>query len=100
VQATKSPPRRKFVRASGDLFGTFRIANRLQYSRRRGCGKPYFKGLGAPIWTRSFPIAKEPAALGQHLKKKRFLAGVRQREPLGVAHRTVNVKFHQQDVLD
>src|ERR1035438_1490069 len=34
----------------------------------------------APVWTRSFPIDKEPTTLGQHLKKKRFLAGVRQRE--------------------
>src|ERR1019366_1991685 len=34
----------------------------------------------APVWTRSFPIAKEPTTLGQHLKKKRFLAGIRQRE--------------------
>ena len=32
----------------------------------------------APVWTRSFPIAKEPATLGQHLKKKRFQAGLRQ----------------------
>jgi DNA-binding transcriptional regulator YiaG len=34
----------------------------------------------APVWTRSFPIAKEPTTLGQHLKKKRFGAGVRQKE--------------------
>ena len=32
----------------------------------------------APVWTRSFPIAKEPTTLGQHLKKKRFQAGLRQ----------------------
>jgi transcriptional regulator with XRE-family HTH domain len=47
----------------------------------------------APVWTRSFPIAKEPATLGQHLKKKRFLAGVRQREAavkLGVSARTLS----------
>jgi len=34
----------------------------------------------APVWTRSFPIAKEPATLGEHLKKKRFGAGIRQSE--------------------
>jgi DNA-binding XRE family transcriptional regulator len=47
----------------------------------------------APVWTRSFPIAKEPTTLGQHLKKKRFLAGVRQREAavkLGVSGRTLS----------
>jgi DNA-binding transcriptional regulator YiaG len=32
----------------------------------------------APVWTRSFPISKEPTTLGQHLKKKRFTAGLRQ----------------------
>ncbi len=48
----------------------------------------------APVWTRSFPIAKEPTTLGQHLKKKRFLAGVRQREAavkLGVSSRTLSL---------
>ena len=48
----------------------------------------------APVWTRSFPIAKEPTTLGQHLKKKRFLAGVRQREAaakLGVSARTLSL---------
>jgi len=34
----------------------------------------------APVWTRSFPISKEPATFGQHLKKKRFGAGIRQPE--------------------
>jgi hypothetical protein len=34
----------------------------------------------APVWTRSFPIAKEPTTLGEHLKKKRFDAGIRQSE--------------------
>jgi len=34
----------------------------------------------APVWTRSFPIAKEPTTLGEHLKKKRFGAGIRQSE--------------------
>jgi DNA-binding XRE family transcriptional regulator len=48
----------------------------------------------APVWTRSFPIAKEPTTLGEHLKKKRFLAGIRQSEAalkLGVSKRTLSV---------
>jgi DNA-binding XRE family transcriptional regulator len=48
----------------------------------------------APVWTRSFPIAKEPTTLGQHLKKKRFLAGVRQREAavkLGISTLTMSL---------
>jgi transcriptional regulator with XRE-family HTH domain len=48
----------------------------------------------APVWTRSFPIAKEPTTLGQHLKKKRFLVGIRQREAaakLGVSARTLSM---------
>jgi DNA-binding XRE family transcriptional regulator len=48
----------------------------------------------APVWTRSFPITKEPTTLGQHLKKKRFLAGVRQRKAavkLGVSARTLSL---------
>jgi transcriptional regulator with XRE-family HTH domain len=48
----------------------------------------------APVWTRSFPIGKEPTTLGQHLKKKRFLAGVRQWEAavkLGVSSRTLSL---------
>jgi len=48
----------------------------------------------APVWTRSFPIAKEPTTLGQRLKKKRFLAGIRQSEAalkLGVSRRTLSV---------
>jgi hypothetical protein len=32
----------------------------------------------ASVWTRGFPISKEPASPGQCLKKKRFLAGIRQ----------------------
>ena len=34
----------------------------------------------APVWTRSFPISKEATTLGQHLRKKRFNAGMRQTE--------------------
>src|SRR3984957_13292071 len=48
----------------------------------------------APVWTRSFPIAKEPTTLGQHLKKKRFLAGIRQSEAalkLGVSSRSLSL---------
>jgi transcriptional regulator with XRE-family HTH domain len=48
----------------------------------------------APVWTRSFPIAKEPTTLGQHLKKKRFIAGMRQDEAaakLGVSGRTLSL---------
>jgi DNA-binding XRE family transcriptional regulator len=48
----------------------------------------------APVWTRSFPIAKEPTTLGQHLRKKRFLTGTRQSEAaqkLGVSRRTLSV---------
>jgi transcriptional regulator with XRE-family HTH domain len=48
----------------------------------------------APVWTRSFPIGKEPKTLVQHLKKKRFLAGIRQREAavkLGVCARTLSL---------
>jgi DNA-binding XRE family transcriptional regulator len=48
----------------------------------------------APVWTRSFPIEKVPATLGQHLKKKRFMAGMRQTEAaakLGVSNRTLSL---------
>jgi len=48
----------------------------------------------APVWTRSFPIAKEPTTLGQHLKKKRFGAGIRQSEAarmLGVSPRSLSL---------
>jgi DNA-binding XRE family transcriptional regulator len=48
----------------------------------------------APVWTRSFPIAKEPTTLGEHLKKKRFNAGIRQSKAaqiLGVSARTLSL---------
>jgi DNA-binding XRE family transcriptional regulator len=48
----------------------------------------------APVWTRSFPISKEPKTLGEHLKKKRFGKGVRQEEAaqiLGVSARTLSL---------
>jgi len=54
----------------------------------------------APVWTRSFPIAKEPTTLGEHLKKKRFNAGIRQSEAakmLGVG--TVSMSKWECDKL-
>jgi DNA-binding XRE family transcriptional regulator len=48
----------------------------------------------APVWTRSFPISKEPTTLGQHLRKKRFMAGIRQSEAaqiLGVSDRALSL---------
>jgi DNA-binding XRE family transcriptional regulator len=48
----------------------------------------------APVWTRSFPISKEPATLGQHLRKKQFSAGLRQSEAaqiLVVSKRTLSL---------
>jgi transcriptional regulator with XRE-family HTH domain len=51
------------------------------------------KGV-APVWTRNFPIAKEPTTLGQHLKKKRFSAGIKQAEAalkLGISDRTLSL---------
>jgi transcriptional regulator with XRE-family HTH domain len=48
----------------------------------------------APVWTRSFPISKEPQTIGEHLKKRRFSAGIRQSEPakrLGVSNRTLSL---------
>ena len=48
----------------------------------------------APVWTRSFPIAKEPTTLGEHLKKKRFGMGIRQEEAaqmLDVSARTLSL---------
>ena len=48
----------------------------------------------APVWTRSWPIAKEPNSLGQHLKKKRFMSGMRQKKiaaKLGVSARTLSL---------
>jgi DNA-binding XRE family transcriptional regulator len=47
-----------------------------------------------PVWTRSFPISKVPATLGQHLKKKRFSAALRQSQAaqiLGVSNRTLSL---------
>ena len=47
-----------------------------------------------PAWTLSFPVSKEPTTLGEHLRKKRFSAGLRQREAaqiLGVSNRTLSL---------
>src|ERR1035438_5725476 len=47
-----------------------------------------------PVWTRSFPISKEPTTLGEHLRKKRFSAGLRQSQAaqiLGVSNRTLSL---------
>jgi len=48
----------------------------------------------APVWTRSFPISKEPKTLGEHLKKKRFGMGKRQEqaaEMLDVSPQTLSL---------
>jgi DNA-binding XRE family transcriptional regulator len=48
----------------------------------------------APVWTRSFPISKEPNTLGEHLKKKRFGMGIRQEQAaqmLDVSARTLSL---------
>jgi DNA-binding XRE family transcriptional regulator len=48
----------------------------------------------APVWTRNFPIAKEPKTLGEHLKKKRFGLGLRQQDAaqiLKVSDRTLSL---------
>jgi DNA-binding XRE family transcriptional regulator len=47
-----------------------------------------------PVWTRSFPISKEPKSLGENLRQKRFSAGLRQSEAaqiLGVSNRTLSL---------
>jgi len=46
-----------------------------------------------PVWTRSFPISKQPETLGQHLRKKRFDSGLRQSEAaqrLNISDRTLS----------
>jgi transcriptional regulator with XRE-family HTH domain len=34
----------------------------------------------SPVWTRSFPISRQPQTIGEHLRKKRFSSGIRQSE--------------------
>jgi len=50
----------------------------------------------APVWTRSFPISKEPKTLGEHLKKKRFRMGMRQEE---VARPTTIARYRDRLAL-
>ena len=48
----------------------------------------------APVWTRSFPVSKQPQRIGQHLRKRRFELGIRQIEAarrLGVSDRTLSL---------
>jgi len=48
----------------------------------------------APVWTRSFPVSKQPQTIGEHLRKKRFDLGIRQSEVaqrLGVSDRTLSL---------
>jgi len=47
-----------------------------------------------PVWTRSFPVAKEPQTIGEHLRKRRFGLGIRQSEAarkLDVSDRTLRL---------
>ena len=47
----------------------------------------------SPVWTRSFPVSKQPETLGQHLRKKRFQSGFRQTEVarrLDISNRTLS----------
>ena len=34
----------------------------------------------SPVWTRSFPVSKEPKTIGEQLRKRRFDFGIRQSE--------------------
>jgi transcriptional regulator with XRE-family HTH domain len=48
----------------------------------------------APVWTRSFPISKQPKTIGEHLRKKRFDLGLRQSQVariLKVSNRTLSL---------
>jgi transcriptional regulator with XRE-family HTH domain len=47
-----------------------------------------------PVWTRSFPVSKQPQTIGEHLKKKRFDLGLRQSQAaqrLRVSKRTLSL---------
>jgi transcriptional regulator with XRE-family HTH domain len=47
----------------------------------------------SPVWTRSFPVSKQPQTIGEHLRKRRFELGIRQSEAaqrLGVSDRTLS----------
>jgi len=46
----------------------------------------------APVWSRSFPVSKEPKTIGEHLRKRRFDLGIRQSQAarqLRVSQRTL-----------
>jgi len=48
----------------------------------------------SPVWTRSFPVSKDPKSIGEHLRKRRFGLGIRQSEAaqrLGVSKRTLSL---------
>ena len=48
----------------------------------------------SPVWTRSFPVSKQPKTIGEHLKKKRFDSGLRQSQvaqKLRVSNRTLSL---------
>ncbi|MGO8698347.1 MAG: helix-turn-helix domain-containing protein [Limisphaerales bacterium] len=48
----------------------------------------------SPVWTRSFPVSKQPTSIGQHLRKRRFDLGIRQAEAaqrLGVSQLTLSL---------
>jgi transcriptional regulator with XRE-family HTH domain len=48
----------------------------------------------APVWTRSFPVSKQPKSIGEHLRKRRFRIGIRQSEAaqrLGISERTLSL---------
>src|SRR5262245_1891444 len=63
------------------------------------------------VWTRSFPDSKQPKTIGQHLRKRRFILGLRQSQAvhkLRVSKRTLSLwecdkvypvwKFHRRIV--
>jgi transcriptional regulator with XRE-family HTH domain len=48
----------------------------------------------SPVWTRSFPVSKEPKTIGEQLRKRRYDLGIRQSEVaqrLGVSKRTLSL---------
>ena len=48
----------------------------------------------ATVWTRRFPVSKQPETIGEHLRKRRFGLGIRQSEAaqkLGVSDRTLSL---------
>jgi DNA-binding XRE family transcriptional regulator len=48
----------------------------------------------SPVWTRSFPVSKQPQTIGVHLRKRRFSLELRQSEAahkLGLSKRTLSL---------